>query len=151
MTKITLHLKPVDGGPFNCLPARLVELEPERVLCNDVVLPWEFHPYKMRLWVIGNEFGALGAVWASNEQDALDELVDADLGAGLLIDEADADEDSARLGNAGEAANLDNAWLQIVRLDEALDCRLIAAFAEARGVSADNLDDGKLSLRLERV
>lgn len=138
--KTTLHLSPVNGGPFNCLPARSVELEDERILCNDVSLPWERHPHNMRLWVIGNEFGALGAVWASNEQDAFDELVDADLGDGLLIDEADADEECARLGNAGEPANLDNAWIQLVRLDPAQDCRLLCRFAEARGANQYTLD-----------
>lgn len=139
--KTTLHLSPVNGGPFNCLPARSVELENERILCNDVTFPWERHPHNMRLWVIGNEFGALGAVWASNEQDAFDELVDADLGNGLLIDEADADEECARLGNAGEPADLDNAWIQLVRLDPTQDCILIAKFSEARGACADTLDN----------
>ncbi len=84
--KTKLHLTPVNCGPFNCLPAREVELEDERILCNDIILPFgEFNPHNVRLWVIGNEFGALGAVWASHEQDALDELVDADLGGGLLM------------------------------------------------------------------
>lgn len=140
MKKFTLFLAPVNGGPFNCLPARSVELEPERILCNDIVLPWENHPHKVRLWVIGNEFGALGAVWADCEQDAFDELVDADLGQSLLVDEADADEECARLGNAGEPANLDNAWIQNVHWDKTRDCELLCRFAEARGSCADTLD-----------
>lgn len=139
-TKVQLHLTPVNGGPFNCLPARDVELDAERILCNDVTLPWEFNPHNTRLWVIGNEFGALGAVWANHEQDAFDELVDADLGGGLLIDEADADDECARLGNAGEPANLDNAWIQCVHFDKARDCELLCRFAEARGQGQDNLD-----------
>jgi len=81
------------------------------VLCNDITLPGDFNPHNTRLWVIGNEYGVLGAVWAGNEQDALDELVNANLGQALLIDENDADEDSACLGNAGEPACLDNVWL----------------------------------------
>lgn len=140
MKTISLPLSPVNGGPFNCLPAREIELPPERIRCNDVVLPWEYHPHKMRLWVIGNEYGALGAVWASHEQDALDELVDSDLGAGLLIDEADADEDSARLGNAGEPANLDNAWLQVVDLAKCAP-QTLCLFAEARGNGSSTLDN----------
>lgn len=146
--KITLNMAPVNGGPFNCLPARAVELEAERVLCNDVVLPWERHPYNMRLWVIGNEFGALGAVWASNEQDALDELIDRDLGAALLIDEKDyaampedEREDVSHLGNAGEPCDLTNVWIQVVSFDKARDCELLCKFAEARGATQDTLDN----------
>lgn len=139
--KITLHTAPVNGGAFNCQPAREIELEPERVLCNDVRLPGESHPYNLRLWVIGNEFGALGAVWAACEQDALDELIDSGLGDGLLIEEEDADDETARLGNAGEPANLDNAWMQTVAFDPARDWKVLCKFAEARGACAKTLDD----------
>jgi hypothetical protein len=139
--KITLHTAPINGGPFDCAPAGQFELEPERILCNDVRLPGESHPYGLRLWVIGNEYGALGAVWADCEQDALDILVDEGLGDGLLIEEADADEDSARLGNAGEPANLDNAWLRTVVFEPARDWQLLCKFAEARGAAATTLDD----------
>lgn len=138
--KIMLHLSPVNGGPFNCRPAMSIELEPERVLCNDVTLPWDFNPHNTRLWVIGHEFGAVCAVWANCEQDALDEMVDSDLGQSFLIEESDADDESARLGNAGEPANLDNAWVQIVSFDPARDCRLLCQFAEARGNGAKTLD-----------
>lgn len=137
---ITLRTSPVNGGPFSCQPAREIELDPERVLCNDVRLPGESHPYNLQLWVIGNEFGALGAVWADCAQHALDELVDFGLGDGLLVDEDDADEDCARLGNAGEPANLDNCWMQTVCFDPARDWRLLCKFAEARGACVDNLD-----------
>lgn len=141
MTKIKLSLAPVNGGAFNCPPAREVELEPSRILCNDVILPWEtFNPHSVRLWVIGNEFGALGAVWASDQQEAFDILVDAGLGDGLLIEEADADEDSARLGNASEPANLDHAWIQLVDLKSEGQTKLLCQFAEARGSQATTLD-----------
>ena len=151
MSKITLHLKQV--LPFaNNVP--MVELEPARILCNDITLPFESHPHNMRLWVIGNEYGAIGAVWASHEQDALDELVDAGLGDGLLVsaeDEAGMSEaereDLAHLGNAGESADLEHCWLAPVAWDLARDCALIALFAEARGVDACNLDDNGISTR----
>jgi len=139
--KTTLHLAPINGGAFNCLPARSVELENDCILCNHITLPWDFNPHGVRLWVIGNEFGALGAVWASHEQDAFDELVNANLGAALLIDESDADEESPRLGNAGEPANLDNAWIQAVQWDLARDCQTLCRFAEARGNNQDTLDN----------
>ena len=99
-----LSLQPIDGGPFNCAPAREVELDLERIRCNNPHLPGEYNPHNVRLFVVGNEFGAMGAVWAQ-ESDALDELVDADLGGRILIDETDADDDSPRLGNAGEPAS----------------------------------------------
>lgn len=140
MNKITLHTAPVNGGPFNCLPARDIELTPERILANDVILPWERHPHGMKLWIIGNEFGALGAVWANHEQDAFDELIDSDLGGGLLIDEADADEETARLGNAGEPCDLTHAWIQAVAFDQSRDCQLLCRFAEARGQGSKTLD-----------
>ncbi len=86
----------------------------------------------------------MGAVWADCEQDAFDELVDADLGGGLLVADADADEDEdeecVRLGNAGEPANLDYAWIQLVHFDTARDCELLCRFAEARGANQDTLD-----------
>jgi hypothetical protein len=135
--KIKIKLLPVNGGAFNCLPAREIEIEAERVLANDVTLPWEFNPHNVRLWVIGNEFGALGAVWASHEQDALDTLVDENLGDSLIVEEADWSEDGTRLGNAGEPCDLTNVWIQLADLT---DCRLLCAFAEARGAAENNLD-----------
>lgn len=145
-----LTLLPIDGGPFNCMPAREVELDLDRIRANNLgpILPGEYNPHNVRLWVVGNEFGAMGAVWA-NESDALDELVDADLGGGILIDEADAEEDSPRLGNAGEPANLDYAWVQPVRLDWNLDGRLLAAFAEVRASGGDSLADSSVALWLK--
>lgn len=136
MNKITLHLN--QSLPF-ASNVPIAELDPDRIRCNDIVFPWERHPYKMGLWVIGNEFGALGAVWADCEQDAFDELVDAGLGDGLLIEETDATEDCTRLGNAGEPANLDHAWLARVEWDNARDFSTLMKFAEARGANHDNL------------
>ena len=142
--KTKLTLEPINGGPFNCRSSCEVELEDERILCNDVTLPTHrFNPHSVRLWVIGNEYGALCAVWAGNEQDALDEACDAGLLAGLAIDEPDSedeDEDIARLGNAGEPHDLTNCWMQTVRLNGPEDWELIARFAEARGACADTLD-----------
>lgn len=118
---------------------REIEMDSERILTNDVTMPWEYNPHNIRLWIVCNEYGALGAVWAGNEQDALDTLVDEDLGAGILVDEADSDDECARLGNAGEPANLDNVGLYVVRLDQKLDARLMCAFCEARGAGNNNL------------
>lgn len=142
--KTTLSLNPHNGGAFNCMPAREIELEAEKILCNNVVLPWEFNPHTVRLYVIGHEFGALAAIWADCTQDALDELIDTDNGKAFLVEnptaEDEANDDLCRLGNAGELCDLTNAWIQTVRLDPAQDCKLLCAFAEARGANSDNLD-----------
>lgn len=141
-----LTLKPLNGGSFNCLPAREVELKEEEILCNNVILPWEFNPHKVGLYVIGHEFGAVGAVWSSHEQEALDELIDSGLGESFLVSEEDQSsasederEDWTHLGNAGEPCDLTNAWIQEVRLEPSQDFQLLCAFAEARGACQDNL------------
>ena len=141
-TKLTLNS--VNGGPFNCSPSREIELENDRILCNDVHLPHcRINYHNVRLWVIGNEFGALCAVWASCEQDALDEACDAGMLDGLAIEEpkeGDEDEDVTRLGNASEPFDLTNCWMQMVRLDGPKDWELIARFAEAKGACQDTLE-----------
>lgn len=144
--KTKLSLLPLNGGAFNCLPAREIELEDERICANHVILPWENNYHHTRLFVIGNEFGALGAVWADHEQDAFDELVDQNLGDGLLVPADDVSamtdderDELANLGNAGEFADLTHAWIQVVRLDETKDCRLMVRFAMARCEGAATL------------
>jgi hypothetical protein len=136
--KYTLHMK--QNIPF-ATNVPIVELNGDRILCNDIVLPTESHPHHVRLWVAGNEYGALGAVWADCEQDALDELVDAGLGDGLLIDEKDVNEETTRLGNASKPCNLDNAWLAPVQWDYTRDIILLLKLAEAKGSNADTLAD----------
>ena len=120
-----------------------ITLDDDRILANDVTFPWEYNPHNVRLWIVCNEYGAMGAVWAGNEQDALDELVDADLAHGILVDDDSADpefeDEYARLGNAGERADLSNCRLDVVRLDEKQDARILCRFAEARGAGKDNL------------
>lgn len=142
--KITLPL--VYSGPFSS-NVPFVELAPEQIRCNNVVFAGEFNPHNVRLFVIGNEFGALGAVWADCEQDAFDELVDCDLGNGLLVDEAtysamsdEEKEELSALGNAGEPADMTHAWIAQVDFQPARDWKLLIAFAEARGACADTLD-----------
>jgi hypothetical protein len=151
MTKHTLHLAPVDRGAFCCIPARKIELEGERIRmdCADAepcIYPG--HRGNAGLYVVGNEYGALGAVWCSHEGDAIDALVDADLAGGILIDDEtlaamseEEREDVHYAGNAGEAVDLDHAWIQRVHIDGARDWRLIAAMAEATGANADTLGD----------
>lgn len=137
--KHTLHLAPVNGGPFNCIPARSVELEDDRIsICGEscgLAFPGQSGG---SLWVIGNEFGALGAVVAAHEQEAFDTLCDRGLAAGLACEEPENEEeaeDITRLGNAGEPHDLTNAWIQRVDLDPARDIQLIVALARADGAN----------------
>ena len=140
--KTTLHTLPVDGGPFNCQPARVIELPEKQVLCNQIILPWEPNPCRVRLWLVGHEHGPLGAAWADCEQDALDELFDQGLLDCLVIEDPlpEDEKDNTRLGNEGVLCDTCNVWMQPVRLDEAQDVRLLCAFAEARGNGNDTLD-----------
>ena len=115
------------------------DVKGECIMADNVILPGEFNPHNVRLWVIGNEFGAMGAVWADHEGDALDALVDAGLGAGILVDAADEDEDSAHLGNAGEPADLTYCWMEAVDLGRQ-SVAFLCALAEARGGACANLD-----------
>ena len=143
--KYTLHLlRPFSFGqnPAFC------ELEGSKIRCNDVMLPAAFdassayNPQKIRLWVVGHVFGAVHAVFASHEQDALDEL--ADCGALDFCQVADGltvDEDTVcRLGNASEPFDLSDFWMGEVAFEAARDIKLIVALARASASCADYLD-----------
>lgn len=150
-SKLPLHLAPVNGGPFNCLPARPVELPPERIRIDCADATPCIHPEdygNASLYVVGNEFGPMGAVWCRHEGDAIDALVDADLAGGILYDDEtfasmsdEEREDVHHAGNAGEPVDLTYAWIQRVELDGARDWRLIAALAEARGANVSHLGE----------
>ncbi len=87
---------------------------------DDYIPQGEFNPHNVRPWLIHNEYGTLAIVYADNEQDALDEAVDADKLDSCLIPEEElvvnehgedvADhgdgEVASRLGNAGEPFDL---------------------------------------------
>lgn len=106
------------------------ELGEQDILLNDVTMPGDFNPHNVRLWVIGNEYGPVCAVWASNEQEALDEMLDQGYEHFLVADE-DFDEDLDKqnfytyLGNAGEPCDLSYAWIKPIVLDEKRDFRLL--------------------------
>lgn len=143
--KYTLHLAAVNGGAFNCAPARAIELEDEQIRCNDVTLPRESNFHNVSLWVIGHEFGALCAVWSS-EHELLDTAVDLGLMDSFLVedDHKECEEDMgacdhALLGNASEPFDLTYCWYQRVELVPSRDWQLLCKFAEARGSGADTL------------
>ena len=108
------------------------EIDDKDVLINNAVLPQEFNPHNVRLWIIGHEFGAICAIWASCEQDAFDEMLDAGYEQ-FLVENPEEDQEYSYLGNAGEPCNLDYAWIETVEFDLVRDYRTLIALAEARG------------------
>jgi len=101
------HTIKTSHGEFEFDSSRVVN--PESYIPNGGFNPHNVHPF-----LIHNEFGVLGVVYAESLQDALDEMVDADkLDSCLVSDEdyreaeAEGREDEyARLGNAGEPFDL---------------------------------------------
>lgn len=144
--KFTLHTKAKDGGPFNCRPAGVYVLEGEHINISgaDCSLGYPGSRFAGRLYVIGNEFGAIAAVTARHEQDALDQLIDSGLGDSFLVDPQPTHEEAeeneyAALGNAGEYCDLTYAWIAEVAFDVARDIDLIVAIAKAEGACEDTL------------
>ena len=138
MRKIELHLTAAGNS-------RAVEIEPKRVLANDVTFKGE-HGHA-RLWVILTLYGPAGAVWAGDIEEALNILVDNDLAGAILVDRKDYDklpedeqEHYASLGNAGEPCDLTDVMVEPVIFNPERDWRLMCKFAEARGAGHDNLD-----------
>lgn len=72
---------------------RNILIEPDRILCNEVVLPGEPNPANTKLWVVSCEEGYhtihMGAVWANHEGQTIDLLVDADLADAIILSEED--------------------------------------------------------------
>lgn len=133
---ITLHTSAINGGPFNCYPAMVHEIPADRISGCPVFFPWEQPRNSDSLYVICNEYGAMGAVWADNEQNALDALIDANLGRGIEIEEPteeNDDEPVERAGNFGRAVDISHCVILVASFEPARDWKLIAAFHEMRG------------------
>lgn len=143
--KYTLHL--LRPFAFAQNPA-FCEMEGAQIRCNDVMLPAAFdtasayNPCKIRLWVVGHTYGAVHAVFASHEQNALDELADCGaLDFCQVTDGLSVDEDTVcRLGNAGEPFDLSDFWIGEVAFEAARDIKLLVALARASEAGADYLD-----------
>ena len=139
--KYTLTIK--QSLPFSQNP-RFAELEGENILLNDVNLPEHiersYNPHNVKLWVIGNEYGALCGAWGSSEQDTLDAAVDAGLLDCLMAEEQDYDnEDLTPLGNASELFDLNSVWMGEVEFDAARDIKLIVALVRQSAEGDDTL------------
>jgi hypothetical protein len=146
--KFTLHTKAQDFGPFNCRPAGSYVLAGEHINVSGADCSLDYPGSRSnagRLYAIGNEFGAISAVTARHEGDALDQMIGSGLGDSFLVnpqpthEEAEEREYTA-LGNAGEYCDLTYAWIAEVSFDPARDIDLIVAIAKADGAGESTLD-----------
>ena len=129
-----------ENGPFFSVP-RFVELPGDKIALNNVILPRHidkenaFNPHNVQLYVIGHEFGAICAVWASHDLEALDEACDLNLlDCFLCEDQSPENYDSGEfvaLGNASELFDLQHAWVGVVEFDAARDIQLIVDIIQA--------------------
>lgn len=124
-----------------------VTVKPERFLLNDVNWPWESHPHGMKAYLWHDGQGYNGAVvWASHDQDAIDELVDSDLLDIYLVDDKDVSDEAEergeylRAGNASEPFAIQESKLVPIDWKNAPP-ELIAAVAYGAGAGNGTLDD----------
>jgi hypothetical protein len=104
-----------------------------------------------RLYVIGHEHGATCAVFASDESDAFDAACDADLLKCFEIDDADATEETVRLGNYGQPVDLTYAWISVADDLQPAETALALAYAcgsQYGGVAS--LDDVKPRFKVRK-
>ena len=119
-----------------------VNIHADNILTNDVRIPGHgsnFH--KVTAWVIGNEYGALFMVWASNEQDALDEGVDKGMMESFLVEnpkpEDHDNENYTALGNAGELHDISHCWIREILpfKQQSWEWQVAMIRAESQGVN----------------
>ncbi len=158
----TIYTKSFDGGPFNCRPAGKFDIPADKIICNDVMLPAEidascsFNCNHVRLWVVGNEYGALFAIFAGHEQDALDSACDAGMMESFALDANDTqlfynecDPETGEhpdgleythLGNAGELHDLEHCWIAEADFQAERDIQFIVKLARAAEGGHNTLD-----------
>jgi len=131
--------------PFSHCPVS-AELSIDKIYANDVILPrgidsdCGMNPHNVRMFVIGHEHGAICAVWAGNEQDALDTAVDLKAIDCLMADDQNYEDESlTALGNAGELFDLSYAWVGEVQFEAQRDIQLIVALVRASEAGLDTL------------
>lgn len=133
----------------------LVELSPDLIAMDGAIFPGSFNPHKVRLWVLGDIFGAICAVWADCEQDAWDNACDAGFLDSYQIEETDPDlkrndetgeetlDNSLELmllGNASEPFAFDQAWTATAPWHKQ-SLAVQICMAHAIGATADTLVD----------
>jgi len=138
--------------PNRLMPPNVFNLEAHSILANDVALPASldeasrYNPHNVRLWVIGHMHGPIVALFASGEQDALDEACDQNKMEALMLSPEELagydyeNGNATALGNAGELHNLDDCWIAEADLDAARDILLIVKLARASEGQHDTLD-----------
>jgi len=131
--------------PFSQCPVS-AELSIDKICTNNVILPSNIdsdcgmNPHGVRMFVIGHEHGAICAVWASHEQDALNTAVDLNtLDCLIAEDQNYEDESLTSLGNAGELFDLSYAWIGEVQFEAQRDIQLIVALVKASEAGSDTL------------
>ena len=141
---ITLHLK--QTFPFAQNPG-IVSIKEELFFLNNVVLPRNidmaaaYNPHNVKAWCIGNEYGSLAVVWASNEQSALDAACNLNALESLQAVKQDYnDETLTALGNASELHDLSSVWLAEVKFDAARDIQLIVQIVRSTEQGKSILD-----------
>lgn len=142
--KYTLRTPPSEIGGTGPRPATDYALDSKNIYCNETpFLPGDKPDYNIRLYVIGNETGAICAVWARHESAAMNVAVnlnalDALLSNDQTSDAAHSDESLISLGNAGELFHGDNLFCDMVEFDVLRDWEVLKAFARCE--DNDTLD-----------
>lgn len=130
------------------MPAGEFTVSAGNIKINDFMLPAEvdstcrYNPNNVRLWLIMHTFGAVGCVFASHDQEALDNAVDLGMMDHCIADDQDYDnEELTSLGNASELFDLSDTWLAEVDFKVDRDIKLILALVRASENQADDLSD----------
>ena len=130
------------------MPAGEFTVSGESIKLNVFMLPAEidstcrYNPNNTRLWIIGCTFGAVGCVFASNEQYALDNAVDLNIMDYCIAEDQDYDnEELTSLGNAGELFDLSDTWIAEVDFKVDRDIKLILALVRASENQKDDLSE----------
>lgn len=126
--------------------AEEVTVRPDRVLTRWIgILPGSGYSPPSKMWVIGNEYGAIVAVWAQNAEDAIDEAVNCDTMDSEMVSQEDFDamseeerEDLIYAGNASEPFYQNYLWMEIVDL-RIQSAPLLAALRKAEEQGASTL------------
>jgi hypothetical protein len=123
----------------------VIEIDPSRILTNNVIMPHEYNPHVVKPWLIESLYGPCGVVWASSEDDAIDILVDAELGKSLEIDHSEAFDaaqqgnEIAYCGNNGTPCDLTNCSISAIDLTLPQNRELAQLMQEAGELCLDNL------------
>lgn len=113
----TQIIHPLPSSPADSKTVRLLSIGDFQVSDHALLFNGGPQDYRSKLFAIsaplGNFGHTLAILWSEGEQTVLDDAVNANLLDNLQIEEKDATEETARLGNASEPFDLTD-----VRIDE---------------------------------